>query len=82
MAFGLRKRGQRKPRRFGRLGLVLAVGLLIFMVAMPYYRAWQLRSSCENGGGLWNAELDQCIFYGRNDGPSNITPSVPEPPRP
>lgn len=52
-----------RQRRLGRGAVVVAL-LALAVLAFGEYRAWQLRSSCTDGGGGWDRELSQCTFRG------------------
>jgi hypothetical protein len=60
-------------RRLGRGAIILAL-VALAMLAFGEYRAWQLRTSCTDGGGRWDRDLSQCTFRG---GASAAPPTEP-----
>lgn len=50
-----------RPRRLG-LGMLLLALVVLVLMAMPWWREHQLRTSCEQGHGRWESERHRCVF--------------------
>ena len=74
---------RRRRWRIG-LGILLLVGTVVALLVMPWWRERQMRTSCEQGHGRWEAEAERCTFGGLpaistdTNSSSNIQPA-PEP---
>ncbi|WP_407351529.1 hypothetical protein [Luteimonas sp. R10] len=62
------------PRRRIGTGMIVLAIVVACLLGLQFYRGHQLRASCEDGGGGWDPDLQQCTF-GRPDG---RVPSPPE----
>ena len=50
-----------RRRRLG-LGMLLLAAVVVVLMAMPWWRERQLRTSCEQGHGRWESESQRCTF--------------------
>ena len=71
-----------RRRRLG-LGLLLLAGVVAVLMAMPWWRERQLRTSCEQGHGRWETEQHRCVFGTppKAADPANDAPRAPPEPR-
>ncbi|MEZ0470024.1 hypothetical protein [Luteimonas salinilitoris] len=63
-----------RRRRIGT-GLIVLAAMVLCLVGLQLYRGHQLRASCEDGGGRWDADRKQCTFGG-----TDRIPTTPESP--
>ncbi len=67
-----------RRRRLG-LGLLLLAGLVVVLMAMPWWRERQLRTSCEQGHGRWESEHHRCVFGTPPKARTDTSTAAPEP---
>ena len=69
-----------RRRRLG-LGLLLLAGVVVLLMAMPWWRERQLRTSCERGYGRWESGQQRCVLGTppKSDRETSNTPAAMEP---